>query len=195
MVAEGGLTRLQLALLVLYGSVGWQRASAYSVEVFLRNMSGVVHFGKSAAYAQSRRLAKDGYLVAVMLEEDRPRPTTAYRLSPKGKAAVEGWLLTPPDAAFREAELFLRLRATSFVNAEVGLRGLSQMRPLFSKQLAVADAREVELGDRAELCDQLEIRLTRSVTKARLSWLTRAEKGLRDEVRFQEREARIAKLN
>jgi hypothetical protein len=48
------LSRLQLALLVLYGSVErWAGASPYSAELMLENGgSAVLHFGKSAAYAQ-----------------------------------------------------------------------------------------------------------------------------------------------
>ena len=50
------LTRLQLALLVLYGAEGSSGASPYGVDKLIRSrFGGVLGFAKSSCYAQTKR--------------------------------------------------------------------------------------------------------------------------------------------
>jgi DNA-binding PadR family transcriptional regulator len=173
----------------------WAGASPYSVEWSLEHGgSAVLHFGKSAAYAQSKRLAEAGYLSASLVEEERPRPTMLYRLTRRGKEEVERWLGRPPtQSAPLETELILRTRAASFVDPTIVLQGLRLLRPPLSRSLANLDAREVRVTDgRAHLSEPLEIDMRRSVVRAQLAWLKRAEKALLRQIRLNAKEAELA---
>jgi DNA-binding PadR family transcriptional regulator len=142
---------------------------------------------KSSCYVQTKKLAEDGYLSATVLDQDRPRPLTLYRLTDKGQHAVERWLHTPAKAPPIDSEAFLRARAASFVAPQVILHGLRHLRPDLTRLLAAADAREAEFASRQPpLSDQLQLDLVRSVLQTYLRWLTRTEKALAREIRFTE---------
>ena len=182
------LTRLQLALLVLYGAQGSGGASPYGVERLIRSrLGGVLGFGKSACYEQSKNLAKDGYLAASVVDGEWQRPVTLYRLTDRGRRQVERWLRTPAQAPPIDSEAFLRARAASFVSPQAVLQGLRHLRPQLTSRLSDADAMEAKLAQRMPpLHRQLELDLARSVLQAYLRWLNRTEKALAREARATE---------
>lgn len=188
MADDRKLTPLQLGLLVLYGAEGSRGASPYGVDRLIRSgVGGVLGFAKSSCYVQSKKLAESGHLTATRLEQDRPRPLTLYRLTDKGKRAVERWLRTPAKAPPIDSEAFLRARALSFVAPEVIQQGLRHLRPELTRLLSGADAREVELALRQPpLSDRLQLDLVRSVFQTYLRWLARTEKALAREIRIAE---------
>ena len=177
------LTRLQLGLLVLYGAEGW--GSPYRVERLIRGrLGGVLGFGKSACYEQSKKLAAEGFLDAAVVE--RPRPFTLYRLTDRGRRQVERWLRTAAQSPPIDSEAFLRTRAASFVEPQVILQGLRHLRPDLTQRLAV-DAVEAKLATRIPpLYLQLELDLIRSVLQTYLRWLNRTEKALTRDIRAGE---------
>ncbi len=182
------LTRLQLALLVLYGAEGSSGASPYGVDKLIQSRAGgVLGFAKSSCYVQTKRLAEAGYLTATVLEQDRPRPLTLYRLTDKGRHEVERWLRTPAQAPPIDSDAFVRARAASFVAPQAILQGLSHLRPELTRRLAAVDAREVQLAQGVRpLHQRLELDLVRSVLQTYLRWLTRTEKALAREIRIDE---------
>ena len=85
----------------------------------------------------------------------------------------------------------MRIRAASFVDPHVILRGLHHLRPELTRRLAAVDATQAKLTDRVPpLGELLELDLIRSVLQAHLSWLTRTEKALAREILLNEREVR-----
>jgi Virulence activator alpha C-term len=115
-------------------------------------------------------------------------------LTRRGKEQVERWLGRPPTrSAPLETELLLRVLAASFVDPTLVLKGLRLLRPALSRTLANLDAREVTVTDgRAHLSEPLAIDLRRSVARAQLAWLNRAEKALLRQIRLNEKEAELA---
>jgi hypothetical protein len=126
--------------------------------------------------------------LAATVVEDGPRPITLYRLTAEGRHEVERWVRTPVKAPPIDSEVFLRMRAASFVAPEAILLGLRGLRPELTGRLAAVDAREAEFARRGEpaLFQLLELVLFRSVLEAHLRWLGRTEKALAREARAAE---------
>lgn len=182
------LTRLQLGLLVLYGAEGSRGASPYGVEKLIASrVGGVLGFGKSSCYVQTKRLAEDGYLSATVVEKGSAPSLTLYRLTDKGRREVERWVRTRAQAPPIDSEAFVRVRAASFVDPLAVMNGLRYLRPELTRRLAALDATEAELGRRVPpVYELLERDLARSVLKTYLAWLGRTEKALAREVRMLE---------
>ncbi len=139
-------------------------------------------YAKSSCYQQTKKLAETGYLAATVVE-DRPRPITLYRLTAEGRYEVERWLRTPAQAPPVDSEVFLRIRAASFVDADVILLGLRGLRPELTRRLAAVDAAEAEFTRRTPPLSELLELLVRSVLQTHLRWLTRTEKTLARQAR------------
>ncbi len=185
------LSRLQLALLVLYGAQGSQGASPYGIERFIKGrVGGVLGFSKSACYEQSKKLAEAGYLSSLTVEGARARPLTLYFLTTKGRRAIKAWLQTPVEAPPIDSEVWLRCRAGHIVQPGLVLDGLRHVRPILTARLAAADAADVRCQDQGDLFATLELELVRLQLQAYLKWLTKAEKTLKQEVAKAERAAK-----
>lgn len=178
------LSQLQLALLVLYGAEGSSGASPYGVEKLIQSRMGGAHgFGKSACYEQSKNLAELGYLNTVTTEGLRKRPVTLYRITESGRQAVRRWASTRAQIPPIDSDVFLRSRAANFVPPQLIRNGLRYLRPELTSRLAQADELEAKLAHRVPpLHVKLELDLARTIHKAYLQWLIRAEKELAREI-------------
>jgi DNA-binding PadR family transcriptional regulator len=88
--------------------------TAAGVELLIRSrVGGVLGFGKSACYEQSKKLAEGGYLASSVVEGEGQRTVTLYRLTDTGRRQVVRWLRTPAQCPPIDSEAFLRTHAAA----------------------------------------------------------------------------------
>ncbi len=179
------LTPLDAALITLYGT-GHGGRSPYDVEKRIRDkLGGLFGYGKSTAYARTRKLATEGYLHALARRVGQRK--TLYLPTELGLDALKAWLQTPAQAPQIDSEAFVRTRALALLaNPTTVLFGLRALRPELKMRLAEfglleEELRRLEHGQARspeDLSIGLELDLHQSVLNAYLGWVTRAEKKL-----------------
>jgi DNA-binding PadR family transcriptional regulator len=131
-------------------------------------------------YAEPKRLAEHGYLVAEKTP-GRTRERTHYTLSERGREALAAWARTPASLPRIQNEAAIRLLAADLVPPEAVLAGLEAMRPdLAAARADVAEAQEraAALTHRAHLLE-VNHRYAARLLALQEEWLQEAERVLR----------------
>jgi DNA-binding PadR family transcriptional regulator len=109
---------------VILGMLSWRPMSGYDIKSLADNSTRffwAISYGQ--IYPELRRLSEAGLVEADEAEGGRRR--TAYRLTPKGRKALRGWLAEPPETFETRDEGLLKLFFASAHpdSALVALRG------------------------------------------------------------------------
>jgi len=134
---------------------------------------------ESQYYAETKRLAKLGYLEA-RKEPGKTRERTHYLLTEKGLDALLEWTKEPATAPRVASESIVRLLAADLVGEEPVVESLSAMRDDLEEmnaRLDVAEAVAETLPHRRKYL-LLNHKLARRILAAHLEWLDEVETEL-----------------
>jgi PadR family transcriptional regulator, regulatory protein AphA len=130
-------------------------------------------------YAEPKRLAESGYLVA-RKGPGRTRERTHYTLTAKGRAAIEDWARTPAPLPRAQHETVVRLLAADLVDPAAVLEGLTALGDEIEHALAGIQHGRALLADlpsRAHLLD-VNHRYAERFLRLQREWLRDATKAL-----------------
>lgn len=170
------LTPFSYVVLVLVGPGG---AGAHDLVRMARQGRVYWSAADSQWYAEPKRLERLGYLRS-REQPGRTRPRRHYRLTRKGRRALERWMAEPSGFTRMFMEPALRLLAADLVGEEAvltSLRGLRAEIADLEARLDVAEAvAETLPGRKAYLL--LSHALARALVRAHGEWLDEVERRL-----------------
>jgi DNA-binding PadR family transcriptional regulator len=176
-LSSNTLTPTSYQVLVLVGRGG---AGAHDLVRMARSGRVYAASAESQYYAESKRLARLGYLSARKVP-GKTRERTYYELTEKGLEALREWVRTttpsPPQVA---TDAIVRLLAADLVGEPAVLEGLSGLRgeieDLLERVSVTPDVAETLPHRRKYLL--LNYKLARAVLEAHLAWLDDVEREL-----------------
>jgi DNA-binding PadR family transcriptional regulator len=133
----------------------------------------------SQFYAEPKRLAKLGYLVA----EKRPGQTherTHYTITDRGREALAAWVRTPVGLPRFQHETVVRLLAGDLVDRGAIREGLQSLRAELDDVQAGLDVSRSQWASLPHRADLLEVndRYARRLVDLQREWLADAERVL-----------------
>lgn len=170
------LTPFSYVILVLVGEGG---AGPHDIVRMMRRGRVYWSAAESHYYAEPKRLARLGYLVA-RREPGRTRERTHYELTDKGREAIRRWLPAPTALPRIQNEAVVKLLAADLADDEVVLRSLAALRDDLSAaaaELDVAEAVAPTLPSRERYL-RLVHGLGRAILQTHLDWLDEVEREL-----------------
>jgi DNA-binding PadR family transcriptional regulator len=179
-LSSDALTSTSYQVLVLVGRGG---AGAHDLVRMARAGRVYQSPAESQYYAESKRLARLGYLSARNVP-GKTRERTYYDLTEKGLEALRRWMKeVPPAPPQVAADPIIRLLSADLVGEPLVRESLSALRPEIEDLLERVDVTpEVaeELPHRRKYL-LLNYRLARAVLEAHLAWLDDVERELSDD--------------
>jgi DNA-binding MarR family transcriptional regulator len=130
-------------------------------------------------YAESKRLAKLGYLSARKVP-GKTRERTYYNLTDKGLAALREWMKEPPSLPQVSTDGIVRVLAADLVGEPAVRESLSGLRAEIEEMIELAfisDETAESLPHRRKYL-HLNYALARAVLDAHLKWLDEVERQL-----------------
>ncbi len=175
-MSRSELTPFSYVVLTLVGEGG---AGPHDIVRMMRRGRIYWTAAESHYYAEPKRLARLGYLVA-RTEPGRTRARTHYELTEKGRAAIRRWLTTPAVLPRIQNEAVVKLLAADLAGDEVVLESLAGLREDVARaaeELDVAEAVAETLPQRERYL-RLVHGLGRRLLAAHLDWLDEVEAEL-----------------
>jgi DNA-binding PadR family transcriptional regulator len=175
-MANESLQPFAYAVLVLVGENG---AGPHDLVRMARQGRVYAAAAESQYYAEPKRLERLGYLASEK-QPGRTHERTHYRLTAKGREALQAWAREPLQFPGIRTEPIVRLLATDLVGPEAVLEGLRPLREDIVDllgRLDVAEAAARTLPHREPYL-LLNHRLARRILEAHLEWLDEAERTL-----------------
>jgi DNA-binding PadR family transcriptional regulator len=172
-MSRSELSPFSYVVLVLIGRDG---AGAHDLVRMARQGRVYASAAESHYYAEPKRLAKLGYLIAEK-QPGRTHPRTHYRLTDKAFDALRAWASEPVTFPGIPTQPIVRLMAADLVGIEPVLDSLRALRVNIVDLLAridVAEAVAATIPHRERVL-LLNHRLARSVLQAHLDWLDAIE--------------------
>ena len=175
-MSRSELTPFSYVVLTLVGEGG---AGPHDIVRMMRRGRIYWTAAESHYYAEPKRLARLGYLVA-KTEPGRTRERTHYELTEKGRAAIRRWLSVPAALPRTQNEAVVKLLAADLAGEEAALESLVRLREDVARaaaELDVADAVAQTLPQRQRYL-RLVHGLGRRLLAAHLDWLDEVEAEL-----------------
>jgi len=123
----------------LLGQLAWADQSSYELA---KAMGANIRFfwprAGSHVYREVKRLVTDGYATA-RDEATGRRPRTVYAITPRGRAALAGWLATPSAGFTSENEPLLRLFIATSGSKEDLLAAIRAAREQAEEMMDIGD--------------------------------------------------------
>jgi DNA-binding PadR family transcriptional regulator len=164
---------------VILGLVGREGAGPHDIVRMMRQGEIFWTTSESHFYGEPKRLAKLGYLAA----QKRPGRTgerTHYRLTARGKKALQAWLAEPTSMPRIQNEAAAKLLAADFADDETILASLAGLREEIADGYREAEemaARAAAIPHRARYLALLND-LRRRTLDAQREWLDHVEQQL-----------------
>lgn len=171
------LPPIAYVVLALIGSGG---AGAHDLVDMMRRGGRIFYAAApSQVYAESKRLAEQGYLDA-RRGPGRRGERTVYTLTEQGRVALVAWLEQPARFPRIQNEANLRLTAGDLLGDAAVLRSLAGMREqiaAIAEGIGASEQRLAELPHRERYL-RLSYSLARRILAAHLEWLDEVERTL-----------------
>jgi DNA-binding PadR family transcriptional regulator len=123
----------------LLGQLAWREQTTYEL---VKAMGGNVRFfwprAESHVYREVKRLTAAGLAAAERGATGR-RPRTEYRITAAGRAALAGWLASPPGGVALEHEPLLRVFISTSGRREDLLGAIAAARSQAEAMIAIGD--------------------------------------------------------
>ncbi|HZC79141.1 MAG TPA: PadR family transcriptional regulator [Ktedonobacterales bacterium] len=134
---------------ILLGLLGAHPMSGYDIKrAFDRSLATYWNAGSSQIYTTLKALAARGLVSSeLVFQEGRPN-RRVYRLTPHGRAELDGWLGEPVPDRFTKDEFLTRLFFCGQTSDAVALRHLEEHRAALRAQLAEMERVLQEYGRR-----------------------------------------------
>ena len=175
-MSSSDLTVFSHVVLVLVGRDG---AGPHDLVRMARQGRIYAEFAESQWYAEPKRLERLGYLRS-REQPGRTRPRRHYRLTRKGRRALERWMAEPSGFTRMFMEPALRLLAADLVGEEAVLGSLSALREEIADLRARLDVAEqvAHTLPHRERYLLLNHALARRIVDAHAQWLDDVEREL-----------------
>jgi DNA-binding PadR family transcriptional regulator len=173
-----GLTPFSYVVLALVGRGG---AGPHDIVRMMRQGAAFWTTSESHFYAEPKRLAKLGYLLAEK-QPGRTRERTHYRLTEQGRHALAAWLAEPAAMPRVQDEAAVKLLGADFADDDTILASLGALREQIAARHEELDAME----QRAQALPHREryLRLLNDLARRTLDvqreWLDHVEDELGD---------------
>jgi DNA-binding PadR family transcriptional regulator len=177
-------TPTSYALLALLSLKPW---SAYELTGFMRtsNIGAIWPRAASRLYAEPKNLVARG-LASSRIERRGDRKRTVYRITPKGRRALETWLQRPSKRFNYESEAMLKVSFGDMADLDELTRTVEEIRAEAEDDLRVArKAFANRLSDGVPFPERVHVnalvaQLCLEMMEARLRWVRFAEDFIRD---------------
>jgi PadR family transcriptional regulator AphA len=159
--------------------VGRGGAGAHDLVRMARQGRVYASSAESQYYAESKRLARLGYLGARKVP-GKTRERTLYELTDKGIEALREWMQEPPSLPQVSTDGIVRLLAADLVGEPAVRESLSGLRAEIEEmiELAVISEETAESLPHRRKYLLLNYALARAVLEAHLAWLDEVERQL-----------------
>jgi DNA-binding PadR family transcriptional regulator len=180
----GEPTPTSYAILALLSLKPW---SAYELTGFMRtnNMRAVWPRAESRLYAEPKNLVARG-LASSRIERRGDRKRTVYRITPKGRRALEVWLRQPSKRFLYESEAMLKVSFGDMTDLDELTRTVEEIRAEAEDDMRVArKAFANRLSDGVPFPERVNVnalvaQFCLEMMEARLRWVRFAEDFIRD---------------
>jgi len=175
-LSSDALTPTSYQVLVLVGRGG---AGAHDLVRMARQGRVYASAAESQYYAESKRLARLGYLSARKVP-GKTRERTFYELTDKGVEALREWMKEPPSLPQVGTDGIVRLLAADLVGEPAVRESLGGLRAEIEEMIELAFISEEtaqSLPHRSKYL-HLNYALARAVLEAHLAWLDEVERQL-----------------
>lgn len=141
-----------------------------------------LNFGQ--IYSTLDRLEREGLVEGRIEEQDKRPNRKIYRITPKGRRELEGWLSQPVEKprALRD-ELFIKLLFLDISDREPALALIQKQKQVYMQHMQRLTRRKLEMSQRPDRKDLLVTELLMDAAlfhaEADLKWLAHTEQKLR----------------